>query len=256
MIELLASALVLASMYGLVAVGISLTWSSVGMLNLAQGFVFTAGGYVAYLFAQYMAKNFSIRDGLILSLGVVVLGMLGSAVAGLLVGGLAFLPLHDRINFPVRGLIATLAISIIGTQIFMVIFGPQSKPLPQIFGIKRLKFGEFSIAYGQIGTIVVATIVLLLVTLWMRNSRRGLQMRAMMMNPLGANMVGVSVRTTGMIALALSGALSGLASVLLGQIFFVSPTSGVQPLIVGLIISLAGGLGSMPGTVAAAVLLG
>ena len=256
MIELLASALVLASMYGLVAVGISLTWSSVGMLKLAQGFVFTAGGYVAFLFAQFMAKNFSIRDGLLLSLGVVLLGMLGSAVAGLVVGGLAFLPLHDRINFPVRGLIATLAISIIGTQIFMVIFGPQSKPLPQIFGIKRLKIGEFSIAYGQIGTIVVATIVLLLITLWMRNSRRGLQMRAMMMNPLGANMVGVSVRTTGMIALALSGALSGLASVLLGQIFFVSPTSGVQPLIVGLIISLAGGLGSMPGTVAAAVLLG
>jgi branched-chain amino acid transport system permease protein len=226
------------------------------MLNLAQGFVFTAGGYVAFLFAQYMAKNFSIRDGAILSLGVVLLGMLGSAIAGLAVGGLAFLPLHDRINFPVRGLIATLAISIIGTQMFMLIFGPQSKPLPQIFGIKRLKIGEFSIAYGQIGTIVVATVVLLLVTLWMRNSRRGLQMRAMMMNPLGANMVGVSVRTTGMIALALSGALSGLASVLLGQIFFVSPTSGVQPLIVGLIISLAGGLGSMPGTVAAAVLLG
>lgn len=57
MIELIASALVLASMYGLVAVGISLTWSSVGMLNLAQGFVFTAGGYVAFLFAQYMAKT-------------------------------------------------------------------------------------------------------------------------------------------------------------------------------------------------------
>jgi branched-chain amino acid transport system permease protein len=55
MIELIASGLVLASMYGLVAVGISLTWSSVGMLNLAQGFVFTFGGYVAFLFAQYMS---------------------------------------------------------------------------------------------------------------------------------------------------------------------------------------------------------
>lgn len=256
MIQLIASGLVLASMYGLVAVGISLTWSSVGMLNLAQGFVFTAGGYVAFLFAQYMAKNFSIRDGALLSLGVVFLGMIGSAVAGLVVGGLAFLPLHDRINFPVRGLIATLAISIMGTQIFMLIFGPQSKPLPQIFGIKRFNFGDFSIAYGQVGTIVVAAVVLLIVTLWMKRSRRGLQMRAMMMNPLGANMVGVSVRTTGMIALAISGALAGLASVLLGQIFFVSPTSGLQPLIVGLIISLAGGLGSMPGTVLAAVLLG
>ena len=256
MIELIASGLVLASMYGLVAVGISLTWSSVGMLNLAQGFVFTFGGYVAFLFAQYMAKNFSIRDGVLLSLGVVLLGMIGSAIAGLIVGGLAFLPLHDRVNFPVRGLIATLAISIMGTQIFMLIFGPQSKPLPQIFGIKRFKIGEFSIAYGQVGTIVVATVVLLIVTLWMRRSRRGLQMRAMMMNPLGAAVVGVSVRTTGMRVLAISGALTGLASVLLAQTFFVSPTSGVQPLTVGLIISLAGGLGSIPGTVAAAGLLG
>ena len=68
--------------------------------------------------------------------------------------------------------------------------------------------------------------------------------------------VGVSVRTTGMRVLAISGALSGLASVMLAQVFFVSPTSGVAPLTVGLIISLAGGLGSIPGTVAAAGLIG
>ncbi len=91
---------------------------------------------------------------------------------------------------------------------------------------------------------------------WMRTSRSGLQMRAMMMNPLGAAVVGVSVRTTGMRVLAISGALTGLSAVLLGQVFFVSPTSGVQPLTVGLIISLAGGLGSIPGTVVAAGLMG
>jgi branched-chain amino acid transport system permease protein len=51
MIEVLISALVLASMYGLVAIGISFTWASIGMLNLAQGFIFTAGGYTAFLFA-------------------------------------------------------------------------------------------------------------------------------------------------------------------------------------------------------------
>jgi len=56
--------------------------------------------------------------------------------------------------------------------------------------------------------------------------------------------------------LAISGALTGLSSVLLAQVFFVSPTSGVQPLTTGLIISLAGGLGSIPGTVAAAGLIG
>jgi branched-chain amino acid transport system permease protein len=81
-------------------------------------------------------------------------------------------------------------------------------------------------------------------------------MRSMMMNPMGANMVGVSVRTTGMTALAISGALSGLASVMLAQTYFVSPLSGMQPLIVGLIVSLAGGLGSIPGTIMAAVIFG
>jgi branched-chain amino acid transport system permease protein len=81
-------------------------------------------------------------------------------------------------------------------------------------------------------------------------------MRAMMMNPLGAAVVGVSVRVTGMRVLAISGALTGLASVMLAQTFFVSPTSGVQPLTVGLIISLAGGLGSIPGTVIAAAIVG
>ena len=112
------------------------------------------------------------------------------------------------------------------------------------------------IGNGQLGAIVVAILMLGAVILWMRSSRAGLQMRAMMMNPLGAAVVGVSVRTTGMRVLAISGALTGLASVLLAQTFFVSPTSGVQPLTVGLIISLAGGLGSIPGTVAAAGLLG
>lgn len=254
MIEVLVSALVLASMYGLVAIGISFTWASIGMLNLAQGFIFTAGGYTAWLFAQY-AEGLGL-EGIVLSVGVLAFGMIGSALAGLLVGSVAFLPLQDRDNFRTRSLIATLAISLIGTQLWLILFGPQNKPLPPVFGEGRFEIGSAGISYQQLGTIVVAVVMLAVVILWMRSSRAGLQMRAMMMNPLGAAVVGVSVRATGMRVLAISGALTGLSSVLLAQIFFVSPTSGVQPLTTGLIISLAGGLGSIPGTVAAAGLIG
>jgi branched-subunit amino acid ABC-type transport system permease component len=255
MIELLASALVLASMYGLVAIGISLTWSSIGMLNLAQGFVFTAGGYGAFVIIDILNKA-GMRNSPFIPIIAIVTGMAFSALAGMLVGSIAFLPLHDRANFAVRGLIATLAISLLGQQIFMLIFGAQNKPLPQLFGVASVEFAGARVPYGQIGIIVVATVLLGLVAMWMRLSRRGLQMRSMMMNPMGANIVGVSVRTTGMTALAISGALSGLASVMLAQTYFVSPASGVQPLIVGLIVSLAGGLGSIPGTILAAVIFG
>lgn len=255
MIELVVSALVLASMYGLVAIGISLTWSSIGMLNLAQGFVFTAGGYGAFMVVQTLQKV-GVQDTTTIAIAAILSGMAVSALAGLFVGLLAFLPLHDRANFAVRGLIATLAISLLGQQIFMLIFGARNKPLPQLFGTARWEILGVGVPFSQIGTIVVAACLLGAVAIWMRHSRRGLQMRSMMMNPLGANMVGVSVRTTGMTALAISGALSGLASVMLAQTYFVSPSSGMQPLIVGLIVSLAGGLGSIPGTIAAAVIFG
>jgi len=253
-VELLISALVLASLYGLVAIGISFTWASIGMLNLAQGFIFTAGGYAAFLFADAATK--AGLEGPLLSIGVLVFGMLGAALTGLLVGAIAFLPLQDRANFRTRSLIATLAISLIGTQVWLLIFGPQNKPLPPIFGDGRIEILGAGISTQQLGTIILSILMLTAVIMWMRSSRAGLQMRAMMMNPLGAAVVGVSVRTTGMRVLAISGALSGLASVMLAQVFFVSPTSGVAPLTVGLIISLAGGLGSIPGTVIAAGLIG
>ena len=252
--EIIISALVLGSVYGLVAIGISFTWASIGMLNLAQGFIFTAGGYSAYLFAQ-AAESWGL-EGPILSIGLLLSGMIGAAIVGFLVGGIAFAPLQDRPNFRTRSLIATLAISLIGTQVWLLIFGPQNKPLPPIFGSGTLEIAGATISYGQLGAIVVAALMLGALIVWMRFSRPGLQMRAMMMNPLGAAVVGVSVRVTGMRVLAISGAFSGLASVLLAQVFFVSPTSGVQPLTVGLIISLAGGLGSLPGTVIAAGLIG
>ena len=77
MIEVIISALVLASLYGLVAIGISFTWASIGMLNLAQGFIFTAGGYAAYLFAS--AATNAHLSGALLSAGVLVFGMAASA---------------------------------------------------------------------------------------------------------------------------------------------------------------------------------
>jgi len=250
---LIVSTLVLASMYGLVAIGISITWSSIAMLNLAAGFIFTGAGYTAYVVSQWLVPlNWPTQA---LAVVTVASGMVGGALFGLLVGAVAFLPLNDRPNFQVRSLIATLAISIIGTQLWMLFFGPESKPLPQIFGLSFHNLGWISFSNGQVGTVVVSVVVLAVVILWMRSSRNGLQMRAMMMNPLGAAVIGVSVRKTGMRVLAIAGALTGMASVLLAQTFFVSPTSGVQPLAVGLIISLAGGLGSIPGTVAAAFLI-
>jgi branched-subunit amino acid ABC-type transport system permease component len=108
----------------------------------------------------------------------------------------------------------------------------------------------------KVGTVVSAIVLLTLVLRWMRSSRRGLEIRAMMMNPHAASIVGIGVRSTGLYVMILTGGLAGLAAVLLAQTYWISPFSGVTPMIKGLSIALVGGLGSVSGAVMGALLLG
>lgn len=237
----------LAAIYGLLAIGISIIWSSLNMLNMAHGFTFAASGYCAWLVAVNISSN---------PLAILGAGVLSGALMGILICALAFLPLHDRPNFIVRSLIATLAINLLGTQFLLQMFGPRMKPLPRVFGNWSIALGDAMLTGDKLGTILSSAIILTLVLVWMLRSRRGLQIRAMMQNPEGAALVGIGIRITAIRVMAITGALAGLASVLLSQTFFVNPHSGLQPLIKGLIIALVGGLGSIAGAVIAAFFIG
>ena len=243
----LINTVVLACIYGTLAIGISITWSSVGLINLAYGFIYAVAGYGAWLTAQYVSDNGAI---------VLVAGVLTGALAGVFVCALAFIPIHDKPNFPVRGMIATLAISLIGMQTLLWVFGPLSKNLPEIFGSGSIMLGDTALTADKIGNVVVSTGFVAMVVLWMRSSRRGLEIRAMMMNPHAAAIVGIGVRRTGFYVMAITGAMAGLAAVLLSQTYYISPFGGLTPMIKGVSIALCGGLGSVQGAVIAAVILG
>ena len=241
------SGLQLACIYGILAIGVSIIWSSLGMLNLAHGFTFAASGYGAWLVAQHISDH-----------ALVVFA--GGIVTGALVGGViflaAFLYLHDKPNFQVRSLIATMAVKMIGVQLLMLWFGPRMKPLPKVFGFGSMDIGGVILTYDKVGTIVCSVLVLGGLLWWLTTSRRGLEIRAMMQNAEGAALVGISLRTTALWVMLLTGALAGLAAVLLSQTFFVSPYAGLQPLIKGLIVALLGGLGSIGGAIIGAILVG
>ncbi|MBN9490957.1 MAG: branched-chain amino acid ABC transporter permease [Alphaproteobacteria bacterium] len=237
----------LASIYGLLAVGISIIWSSLGMINMAHGFTFAVSGYGAWLVAQNISTN-----GVVVLAGGVLTGMLSGAV----IGGLAFVPLYDKPNFAVRSLIATLAIALFGSQCLLWAFGPRVKALPPIFPTGGFKFGTASVSYDRLGAIVCSIVLLLAMLAWMKRSRRGLEIRAMMQNPEGAALVGVGLRSTAIAVMMVTGGLAGLAAVLLSRTYFVSPFAGAIPLVKGIIVALAGGLGSLAGALIAAALLG
>jgi len=260
--SLIVYALNLSAIYALMAIGISLLWSSIGMLNMAHGATFAVAGYGALVIGDALVPGIDAalrgsvllpyaRFGVLLAAGVGV-----GALFGGLIYVLAFLPIHDEANFAVRGLIVTLAINLATVQALLWWFGPRQRALPQIFGFGRLELFGVPIRYDQAATITATVILLAVVLVWLKTSRKGLEIRAMMQNPEGAALSGISVRRAALPVMAVTGAMAGAAAVLLSQSVFVSPTAGAMPLIKGMIIALLGGLGSVPGAAVAALLIG
>jgi branched-chain amino acid transport system permease protein len=243
----ISNAITLACIYGTLAIGISVTWSSLGLVNMAYGFIFALSGYGAWLTSVNISPNPAI---------VMAAGILTGAVGGLIVCLIAFIPIHDKPNFSLRALIATLAISLVGNQALLWYFGPRAKSLPRLFGNWNADIFGVIVTSDKLGASVSAIVLLTAILLWMRSSRRGLEIRAMMMNPHAASIVGIGVRHTGLSVMALTGSLAGLAAVLLAQTYYVAPFSGITPMIKGLSIALVGGLGSVPGAIIGAILLG
>ena len=244
---ILTNAIVVACIYGLIAIAVSITWSSLGLINLGYGFIFSFAGYGAYVAAKMISDN---------PLIVASAGILVGALGGVMICLLVFIPLHDKPNFTIRGMTATLAISLIGSQGLLWWFGPRSKSLPELFGYWKVEIGDIVLTSDKIGIVVCSIIMLTLVMMWMKSSRRGLEIRAMMMNPHAASIVGIGIRSTGIYVMAVTGAMAGLASVLLSQTYYIAPFSGLTPLIKGVSIALCGGLGSVQGAIIAAMILG
>ena len=244
---IITNAIIVACIYGLIAVAVSITWSSLGLINLGYGFVFSFAGYCAYVVSRNLADHPVI---------VAAAAIIGGAIAGILICLIVFIPLHDKPNFTTRGMIATLAISLIGSQSLLMYFGPRAKALPELFGFWKIELGGIVLTSDKIGIVVCSILMLIIVVMWMRSSRRGLEIRAMMMNPHAASIVGIGIRSTGIYVMAMTGAMTGLAAVLLSQTYYIAPFSGLTPLIKGVSIALLGGLGSVQGAVIAAIILG
>ena len=144
-----------------------------------------------------------------------------------------------------------------GGQCLLWVFGPRVKALPKIFGfgsypyrpaVAQLRQDRLDRLFSDPAAADAG--------LDEERSRRGLEIRAMMQNPEGAALVGVGLRSTAMAVMMVTGAMAGLASVLLSQNYFISPFAGTTPLVKGMVVAFAGGLGSVAGALIAAILIG
>jgi branched-chain amino acid transport system permease protein len=246
-IDVLITAVFLAAVYSLVALGLSLTWAGLGFLNLAHGVTYSAAAVGAYEASIHIAGNAFV---------VLIGGIVSGALVGLVIFLVVFLPLDGRRNFDLRTLIATLALALGGENLLLDKFGPQPQTFPEIFSwLPTINIGGTNVTSDQEGAVLAAIILVAAFVAFLDGSRIGLGVRALTQNVEGARLVGIDRRTAAFAILLTSGALVGVAAVLLGPVYFVSYNNGLQPMIKGLTVAMLGGLGSVRGTIAAAVIV-
>lgn len=137
-----------------------------------------------------------------------------------------------------------------------VVFGPRYKQLDRILKGPPLQILETAIGLQEVLIIVLTPLTLFLLHLFLKHSKLGLAIRAVAQNDDFAHLVGINVSQIYPLTFVVSSILAGLCGVMLGGLFFILPTMGAQELLFAFVVVVFGGLGSLPGTIVGAYVIG
>ena len=234
------------SVYGLMAIGLTLIWGAMRLLNLAHGAFYVAGAYGAWAVLEVAGLPLAVA---------IPAAVVTAATLGYVMHTLVIRPMLGRQGWDSASIIATVGIAIALQAAILLIFGPTVKQIPPLVSGSVI-VGTVRIGYQGLVIVAVAAVTLLTLFVYLRSSRRGLAIRAVSQQMDAAALMGVPVERTYALVMIISAGLAGLAGVLLSSIFFLSPTSGHTPMIIALLVTIFGGLGSVKGTIVAAYMIG
>jgi branched-chain amino acid transport system permease protein len=250
LVAILASAAVYGSIYGLVAIGMALIYGTLRILDMSQGSMVMAGGYVGW----WALSTHGLNPVLALALAFGMTFALGMATE--LVSVQPLIGRRKDVDFEMVTFITTFAVAIFLTNVALQHFGPFQKNVPVIVKGSLDLYGGVSITYHELTMAGVSVALMGGLGLFLARTRWGLAVRAVAQDLDAARTLAVPVSRLYPLTMGLASALAGVGGVFLGALYFASPTAGDLPLLMALIVVVLGGLGSLTGTLYAAYLVG
>jgi branched-subunit amino acid ABC-type transport system permease component len=247
-VAILISTVVLGSIYGLVAIGMTLIYGTLRILDMSQGSMVMIGGFVAWGVLVVAHSN-------------PVLALLAAFALTFVLGTFTQLisvqPLMGRrseLDFEMVTFITTFAVAIVLANVALQIFGPFQKNVPPLISGGVSILGQ-ALSYQSIAMAGTSIVLMGGLGLFLVRTRWGLAIRAVAQDLDAARLMGVPVGKLYPLTMGLASALAGIGGVFLGAQFFASPGAGDLPLLEALIV-VFGGLGSLSGTLYAAYAIG
>lgn len=232
----LVNGLQTGSVYALVALGYSMVYGIILLLNFAHGDIIMIGAYTAF----YAMTTFQLHP-----LFSVLLAVIVSTVLGVVIEKVAYTPLRSAPRLSL--LITAIGVSFLLENGAQLLFGADTKSMtPMVSG--TLTIGSTSISYAALITIVVSVIAMVLLSLLVSKTKLGKAMRAVSEDMGAAELMGISLNKTISFTFAVGSALAGIGSVLyLCAYPQVSPTMGSMLGLKAFVAAVLGGIGSIPG---------
>ncbi|MDL2317599.1 branched-chain amino acid ABC transporter permease [Eubacteriales bacterium OttesenSCG-928-A19] len=236
------------SIYALIALGYTMVYGIVRLINFAHGDIIMVGAY-AILFAVTLF-------GFPMWLGVLA-GIVICALLGVTIERVAYRPLRQRNAPRISALITAIGVSFLLENGFQLLFGSTFRTFPSIFPATPLRIGEVRIAIGTIVTIVIVCVLMILLTLFVQRTRMGKAMRAVSEDTSAARLMGINVNTTISMTFAIGSALAAVGSVLYCAAYpQVQPYMGSMLGLKAFVAAVFGGIGVMPGAMLGGFVMG
>ncbi len=241
--EILIYGAVTSAIYAMLAVGFTLIFGVARVLNLAHGSFYALGAYGAYVLTSIA--------GLPLWLAA-ILAVTGVSLFGVLVEKILIRPLrYSQLGV----LMITLAIALVVEQTLFLTFGSEYRNVPAFVDTK-INMGGVDVAGQRLLTLVVAGVSIAVLYLFIQRTRLGSAILAISQDADAAKYMGIPSDRIFSLVMAISAALAALAGILAGPFLSVQPSMHLLPIVKAFAIVVVGGLGSIPGSILAAFMLG
>lgn len=244
MLQILASGVAMGCIYALVGLAFVLIYNASGGLNFSQGEFVMLGAFVLYT-----TTAMQLPYWLSVVVTIAAVGALGWVFQKLL-----FYPLKDR-SF-LYFVIATIGFSILVRNSALILWGPNPLKVPALTSVDSVKIGSVVLSPENVAIIVVTAMLLLAQYLLFFHTDLGRRLRATAQDSQMAQLLGIYPRRMIGITFIMSGAIAGLAGILLAPIFLIDTDMGGAVLLKAFIAVVIGGFGSIPGVVVGGIAIG
>ncbi|MGM9960690.1 MAG: branched-chain amino acid ABC transporter permease [Allobaculum sp.] len=245
-LQQIVNGLSLGSIYALVALGYTMVYGIIKLINFAHGDIYMIGAYTAFFVTTYMGMSF---------IPALLVCMIVCGVLGVLIERVAYKPLRKAPR--ITALITAIGVSYVieyTTQFFM---GTSVKTYPKLLPDTSLQLGVIKISYIQMVIFTVTIVLMVLLTFIIQKTKIGRAMRAVSADENAAKLMGISVDNTISFTFLIGSALAGAAGMLVGLYYnAASPLMGMVPGLKAFVAAVFGGIGSIPGALVGGLFIG